>query len=177
MRYFSLIFLLLLILPGFSSPEPANNVAADCPDIGEIGRMRFGQIDSLSFEGCSPVHMLLIIGGAQYMVADTSYTLQDKGEMCYGKIADEIQRRKEAGILDLQAPGLFTLIEQLAERQYHMALDPPSDWEKLIHYIGEGRWGYVAQRFVDRGFHIYLIVTLLGGIGFLFYRKYRKSNE
>ena len=171
MRFCSFLMLLLLAIPAWS-----NEPLPECPDIGEIGRMRLGQIDSLSFEQCSPEHMLLIIGGARYMVADSSYDLQDRGEMCYGLVADEIQRRKEAGTLDLHAPGLFVLVEQLADRQYHLALTPPSDAEKLVRYLQEGRWGYVAQRFVDRGLHIYLIVMLVGGIGFLFYRKNRKSK-
>ena len=98
---------------------------------------------------------------ARFWLQDTSITHQVKGEICYMLLADEIQRRSRMEDLDPEAPLMAYFAGILADQQYHLALNQPSDFEKLSHYLAEGRYGYVAKRFVDRGYLVYLILLVI----------------
>ncbi len=150
----------------------------DCPTPEFLSSLRIEAFDSLSLSHCEMHQLILIIGAAQQMGLDTTSEHQIKAEMCYNLIADEIQYRHNGKKVDPKEASTAFLIAELEARQYHLALVKPTDWEKLFHYLAEGRIKYVFKRFFDRGFHLYIFPAILFFSLFLFlFQKYRKRNE
>ncbi|MEM6261722.1 MAG: hypothetical protein AAGI38_04375 [Bacteroidota bacterium] len=170
--YFTL--LLMLLLMGNVLAVPADS----CPEVDHLQTMPFEAFDHLQLTQCGLPSLVLLMGAAEYMVNDTNETAQIRAEIVFSLIADELQRRNTAEVLDPQDPACLLLVERLAKHTYHLALTRPSDWEKLAHYAQEGRWAYIGQRFFDRGMH-YLALALLAFaiVGFLLVHRQRKRNR
>ena len=168
---FSLAVLLGLALPKVA---PAN----DCPQPQQLVGLPFEAFESLSLQSCGTPDLLLIMGAGQLLLADTALDAQLRGDMCLALIADEVQRRSETPDFDPEEAVMQALLAALAEQQYHLALQPPSDWEKLWHYAEVGEWAYITQRFFDRGLHYYLLFSLVGGVfAFSGLRRWRRRRE
>lgn len=149
-----------------------------CPTPGDIARMSWEELDSLSLETCHTHQLLLVFGGAELMSQDSVSDVQLRADVCFSLIADEVQRRSKLEGFDSQENAMVFLVEQLKKQQYNLALQRPSDWQKLLHYMEEGRWSYIANRFFDRNVHLYLLSLLPILLGtFWGMRKIRKKRK
>lgn len=169
---------LLIFLLFWGIPRCAMLAHADtCPDPQMISSLSFESLDTLSLSGCSAQELILLLGVATQLELDTLMDPQIKADICFNMIANELQERKSQKNFDPNDPSILFVVSQLELHQYHLALTKPSDWQKLSHYIQEGRWSYVAKRFVDREYHYYLIgICLLGLVGFVLYRRFRTQK-
>jgi len=148
-----------------------------CPQPQQLAGLSFEAFETLSLLGCSPPDLLRLMGAGQALLADTSLDAQLRGDMCLALLADEVQRRSEIEGFDPDEAVMRALIAALAEQQYHLALQRPSDWEKLWHYAQAGEWAYISQRFFDRGMHYYLLFSLMGGVfAFSGIRRWRRKR-
>lgn len=160
----SLLAALLCLATLFARPllaTPEDLVAT--PQSLPLAQLPLTEFERMPLATYEVHHLILLIGAAQQMVRDTALAVQDRGYICYNLVADELQRRSKMEDFDPNEAAVQFLLAQLAAEQYHLALSRPSDWEKLWHYMQEGRWAYITQRFFDRGMHIPSGLVLLVG--------------
>jgi hypothetical protein len=171
------LFWLLAWLGGWSvMAEPLS--VAGLPAQFSLGQASFQELEALPMSTYDAHTLILLIGAAQQMVRDTGVDTQDRGYVCFNLVADELQRRSQEKGFEVEDPAVVFLLAQLAQEQYHLALTRPSDWAKLWHYVQEGRWQYVAQRFVDRGMHLPAgLLLLLGGMMAFFVSRRRRTHQ
>lgn len=149
-----------------------------CPSPKDLAELSSSQLDSVSFAACSAIDLVLIVGAAEQMMADTSIDLQIRADMYFNLVAREIQEQSEGKAFDASESTTAFLIHQLEANQYYLDVTRPSDWAKLIHYIEEGRWDYIAKRFIDRNVHYYLgVVLLLSIVLFLGYKMISRKKK
>lgn len=149
-----------------------------CPVAEDWLSASFDEMDQWSLAECDALHLAEVAGMADLMMSDTALDRQIRGEVGLSLLADELQRRSKAEDFEVEAPAVVHLVQILERHQFHLALSRPSDWEKLIHYLQEGRYAYVAKRAVDRGYAPYLLVTLMmSGVGLAYALRRRKLRR
>ncbi|MEM7655799.1 MAG: hypothetical protein AAF399_06695 [Bacteroidota bacterium] len=166
-------FLLVALLCGWLvCPMAASR--AQCPPLEVILTGEWEVLDTLGLADCPPTDLLQWIGAAKVLLADTNFDRQTRGDICYSLIADELQQRAKEENFSLEEAGMRPLLAELEAQQYHLAVEQPSDWEKLAHYAQEGRFDYIARRFMDRGvpfYFLWLELILLGFEGWFWWRR------
>ncbi len=171
MRYL-LIFMLVCtgLVPAFSQESTSWNP-------GIILEAGLDDLDSLALRPHTLYQLVEVAGAAKVLLQDSAFDRQIKGEVCLMLLADELQYRSRQDEFDAEDPVVQHLVSVLADYQYFLALTKPSDLAKLQHYLAEGRYGYIAKRVVDRGYHVYLVLVLLasGGVGMVWFRRRRKK--
>lgn len=146
---------------------------AECPDIHSLSNIPLDNLTAETFHECDSYALLHILGAAEVLLADTSAQRQLTGDIWLNILADELQSRKKDENFDPSSPEIARVVEHMARHQYHIALVRPSDTEKLIEYLKQGRFQYVIKRFFDRNIPLYfltgeyvLLLLILFGIYF-----------
>lgn len=131
---------------------------AECPDIHSLSKMSLDALTAETFQECDSYALLHILGAAEVLLADSSAERQLTGDIWLNILADELQSRKDEENFDPSSPEIGRIIDNMARHQYHIALIKPSDTEKLIEYIKQGRIQYVIKRFFDRNIPFYFLI-------------------
>lgn len=146
---------------------------AECPDIQSLIHLPLDALTAETFRDCDSYALLHILGAAEVFLADSSAERQLTGDVWLNILADELQNRKKGEDFDPSSPEIARVVEHMASHQYHIALIRPSDTEKLIEYLKQGRYQYVLKRFFDRNIPLYfltieylLLLLILVGIHF-----------
>lgn len=146
---------------------------AECPDIHSLNNIPIDDLTAETFHDCDSYALLHIMGAAEVLLADTSATRQLTGDIWLNILADELQSRKKHEDFNPNSPEITRIVKLMAGHQYHIALVKPSDTEKLIEYLKQGRFQYVLKRFFDRNIPLYfltgeyvLLLLILFGIYF-----------
>lgn len=157
---------------------------AECPDIHSLNNIPLDDLTAETFRECDSYALLHILGATEILLADTSAQRQLTGDIWLNILADELQNRKKEEDFDPSSPEITRIVKLMAGHQYHIALVRPSDTEKLIEYLKQGRFQYVLKRFFDRNVHLYfltgeylLILLILFGIYFRRQRMALTSNQ
>ncbi len=167
----SLLFGLALMVTGTC-------YAQACPTASALPRLSFQALDELDLSACDAHQLILLMGAAQSMIEDTLEDNQIRADISFSKVADELQIRGKEEDFDPESPPVAFLLQELEKQQYFLALNQPSDWAKLWHYLQEGRYGYVAKRFVDRGLLPWLVVGMIGlGLSLFWFLRKRKLKS
>ncbi len=154
-----ILYLALFVL--FLSPTILKAQTTPCPTPEHISGFTLAEMDTLKLSTCNCYELILLVGAAEQMALDTSFEVAIKADLSFDIIANELQIRKKLAQIDPADPCITFLADQLKKQQYHLALNQPSDFEKLLHYMKEGRWEYIWKRFFDRGYHVYALLLII----------------
>lgn len=125
-----------------------------------ISSMSIGEIDSLDFSSWNISDIENTTDQAIILINDTLKENQRKGRVLLGVIADYIQKSILHGTLEENEARY--ILEKLESQQYFITLPSPSDFEKLVCYLCEGRYQYIYKRASHvKGFFPIAILTAL----------------
>lgn len=131
-------------------------------------------------EAISPYELLYAIGAAKvYSTSDSLAELVIADMICQNT-AHILENQLENETIDKRSEIFLQLQKRLGELQYHVH-PQPSDWEKIIHYIGEGRLQYILRKFFIRDYHkhplIWVGIFIIVFAGWWIWNKKVRNNS
>jgi len=168
---FSFVYLLF---DGCSDKKCEINNEATIPI---ISKYTIEELDTLKLRNINSEHLISLLKQASILSEDTTcLESRTKSQIIYGIISVYLRDEFSAGNFSLEDKNMNLIIDVLESKKYYLNLNPPSDFDKVIHYLKRKRYDYIWSRFVGRGYHYYLIVLVLL-IPFLIYVVIRKFNK
>ena len=126
----------------------------------------------------SPEKLIYHLGQASVLENDTDQVSRLKAYIIYNSVSESITRNVRSGKVDPKDPSAAFLIALLEKRNFSLGLTPPSNLQKLLHYIKDGNYRHVWKRICSKGYQYYLLAMGLAcASGILVYRYYLKNQK
>ncbi|MGH1337232.1 MAG: hypothetical protein ACRBFS_14005 [Aureispira sp.] len=125
-----------------------------------ISSMSIEEIDLLDLSSWNISAIETVTDQAIILVNDTLKENQQKGHVLLGVIANHLQESILSGVLEEKEA--HSILEKLESQQYFITRPTPSNFEKLVCYLCEGRYQYIYKRASHvSGFFPITIITIL----------------
>lgn len=153
MRHFSFLLLFFIIRFAFAQ-QRAEDILDKNTD---------KQIDKLTIQPTTPENYLKLTNATVKAIADTAnHERSIKAQILLDKLANHLKEEITNGVLDTHDEQVKAIDKVYQEFKFHI-IPPhrPSELEKLIHYVYEGRLAYIYNRMSNSDFFLPLVAGLL----------------
>ncbi len=121
----------------------------------------------------------IALGMATLLMKDTCEEKEMQGYKLLDQLANLTEEKLKNEIITTENKQVRGILKMLGYHSYFIAV-PVSDSEKLVHYVKQGKFGYILQRGYDRGIYKYvalLISSFFVSIWFFYKRRNRISKQ